>query len=213
MRYSYSTGQRRVLLNYPGWIGNIGLTSDGMSFAGTSLYGQSPAGETVPYSLLKRMALESKNVGEFLNGIEGLTFENGCFVIGDKTGQTVCIECVAGKQNRRDVSGMAFAHANSILSNELKGLEDKVLGSPSSPTRQKQMQHQLDEQRGAISVDGLKKMMADHTEYPRSVCLHSHDGEPHHTTAAFIANLSDLAIDIAIGNPCEADFVRFVLPD
>lgn len=212
MRYAYDSGRRMVVLNYPGWIGNIGLTSDGMSLAGNSLYGQSPGNETVPYSLLKRLMLEKSSVREVLEQIDGLSFENGNFVLGDASGHLVNIESVAGRLGIRDVSAGAFGHANSILSGALKPLENETLGSPSSPTRQRNIQRQLDLHAGELSVDVLRTILKNHDDYPSSLCLHSHDGEPHHTTAAFAADLTHLTIDIAIGNPCGNPFIRYALP-
>ena len=115
MRIVYGTGREMVVLNYPGWIGNLSLTSDGMCFTENSLYGARPGQRTTPGSFLKRLIMERSSVQEVLNTVRGMSFENGCYTIADRSGHVVCLECVSGKVGLRDISGRAAGHANSVL--------------------------------------------------------------------------------------------------
>lgn len=209
MRLNYRDGHRAVLLNYPGWIANIGITAGGLASTANSLYARQPAAETAPVSLLRRLVMEKDSVAEVLKAIRGLAFDNGCATIGDASGRVVCLECVDGRINTRDVSGRAFCHANSVLCEEFQALEDAVLGSPSSPLRQTNLQRLLASKRGSITVDDLKRFTADHTHFPLSVCRHRSEEDPLWTTAAFVADLTGRALHIAIGNPCVARFETY----
>jgi isopenicillin-N N-acyltransferase-like protein len=212
MKLHYDDGLRVVTLNYPGWIAHAGISSNGLANTGNSLYAAPPDEETVPFSLLKRLVMEKNSTQEVLRSVAGLHFENCCVIIGDAAGAGICIEYVAGRQSTRDVSGEAFGHANSVLDPELKPLEDNAHDlcgdSASSPFRQKRIQHFLDEARGDLNVDRLKTFVADHEEYPHSICRHGECGDSS-TTAAFIADLDAAALHVCIGNPCIAPFTEY----
>lgn len=210
-RIAYDSGQRVIGLNYAGWFTHLALTSDGLALVGNALYAASPRGETAPFSLLKRLVVEKQSVQEVLDGIRGLVFENSCVQIGDATGHLVCIENVAGHQQVRDVSGRAFGHANSVLSARLRKYEDRILGSPSSPLRQKNVQRLLDSHVGRLSPKIARRILADHTDFPLSICRHRSAQDPIVTTAAFLANLTDREVEIAIGHPCVAPFQKYTM--
>ena len=209
MELTREDGHGSILLNYPGWAANIGLTSRGMSFTGNSLSARPPGHETTPISFLRRLILERETVDEVLAHIDGLSFDNGCTLIADRTGRAVCLESVAGQLDIRDISGQAFAHANSIQSDSLRPLEDAILGSPSSPLRQANLQRLLDDRAGSITVDDATRFLSDHTDFPLSVCRHKSKQDPLWTTAAFVADLTVGEIHIAIGHPCAAPFQRY----
>lgn len=211
MRFEYSDGRSLLVLNYAGWIANMALTSDGMALTGNSLYAPETEEETVPYSFLKRLVMEKSSVDEVLQIISGMRFGNGCFMIGDASGKAVCLESVAGCLDVRDVSSQTFGHANSILAEKLKQLEDPWTRLPSSPPRQRNVQRLLDEKAGEITVEDLKRVAADHTDYPFSICRHPDEADPLSTSAAVIMDLTDREMHIALGKPCQSEFASFKL--
>lgn len=211
MRLAYDSGRRMILLNYPGWIANIGLTSDGVAFTGNALFGRSYPGETLPGSLFKRIILEKRSVREILAALPRLPLPlgNGCIMIGDSTGHLVCLEFVAGRVNIRDVSDQAFGHANSITCAEFKAFAPAKPVSRSSPVRQRNVQRELDAVSGRVTMTKVKRIFADHTDFPLSICHHRYQAGEVGTTASYLANLTDLEMDIAIGNPCVAPYRRY----
>jgi len=209
MRLAYDSGERMILLNYAGWIGNIGMTSHGMSFTGNSIYAQEPSEQSYPFSLLKRMILEKRSVQELLDSMPKLPLENGSLLIGDSTGHLVSLESAGGRTVVQDISNRAFGHANSLLCGEIKDRELPALVSACSPVRQQTVDRSLNARRGALNVDDIQTIFADHTNFPLSICRHPLEDNATSTTASFIANLTDLEIDIAIGNPCTAEFRRY----
>lgn len=211
MRIRYSSGRSMVLLNYPGWIANTGLTSDGVAFAGFSLNADEPQKPIAPGSLLKRLVLEKRSTAEVLDGITGLSFPNGGFLVGDRSGHMVCIEALGGRVAIRDVSGKAFGHCNGVLTSELKPLETESDQHLSSVMRQTRIDKIFAEQTGRISISSLREVFRDHLGFPLSICRHPGALDKLYTGAAFVANLTDLEIDIAIGHPCKAPFVRYRL--
>jgi isopenicillin-N N-acyltransferase-like protein len=212
LRLAYASGRKMIVLNYPGWIANLCLTSDGLTFTGNSLSARASAGDTAPGSLLKRLVMTKPSVQAVLEAIRGMRFENGCFLIGDRSGHVVCLECVAGFVDIRDVSGQAYGHANSLLAPELKRYETAAAARSSSPLRQKNVEALLRARSGALTVDAMKAILRDHAGFPLSICRHPSPDESGTTTAAFIADLRETRMNIAIGNPCVAPFREYSLP-
>lgn len=211
LRIAYASGRRMIVLNYPGWIANLCLTSDGMSFTGNSLYAAAPDRATVPASFLKRLVMEKRSTAEFLDAMKGLVSTNGCYLVGDRSGHMISMEMVAGRASIRDVSGQAFGHANDILHSDVKKFE--AAGKPaSSLLRQKNIQRILRGQAGRISVASLQHAFSNHEDYPLSICRHPSPLDPTTTNASFIADLRALEMHIAIGNPCIAPYVKYELP-
>jgi isopenicillin-N N-acyltransferase like protein len=211
MRIAYSSGRRMIVLNYPGWIANICLTSDGLSFTGNSLYGDAPAKSSAPGSFLKRLVMEKRSTQEVLDGAKGMVFENGCYLIGDRTGHMVCLEVIGGRIAMRDVSGRAFGHTNDVLCREVKQYE-RQSESASSPLRQASIDRILRANAGRISVASLQQAFRNHQDYPLSICRHPSPRDTATTNASFIADLRALEMHIAIGNPCVAPYVKYELP-
>jgi isopenicillin-N N-acyltransferase-like protein len=208
-RLAYTDSHACILLNYPGWLTHMGLSAQGLACTGNSLSARQPSVETNPITFLRRLAMEKDSVDDVLAVVGGMSFDNGCTMLGDATGRLVCIETVAGKTDIRDVSGQAFCHANSVLCDELQMYERAELEFPSSPLRQKNMQRLLNAKRGSITVDDLKRFTTDHTNFPLSICRHRSECDPSWTTAAFVADLTGRALHVAIGNPCVAPFKKY----
>lgn len=212
MRIAYASGRRMVVLNYPGWIANMCLTSDELSFTGNSLFATGPQGRTMPGSFLKRLILEKRSIAEVLDAIRGMQFENGCILMAEASGRAVCLELAAGRREVRDVSGEAFGHANEILTPGLKRYESAKARSTSSPVRQANVDRLLRAEAGGITAASLQRIFRDHEGFPLSICRHPDPRDPSTTNAAFVADLKRREMHIAIGNPCVAPFQRYVLP-
>jgi isopenicillin-N N-acyltransferase-like protein len=214
MHLHYDDGQSVLSLNYPGWLAHIGISSNGLASTGNSLYATPPAEDTVPFSLLKRLILEKKTVPEVLAATAPLRFENACLLIGSSNGEGVCIEYVAGRRSLRDISQQEFGHANSILDPKLQIFEvapkHETGDMASSSYRQKNIQRLLEEEHGNLDAEVLQRIVADHGDYPHSICRHGATGQSQ-TTSAFIADLTDRKVHLCIGNPCVAPFREYSL--
>jgi isopenicillin-N N-acyltransferase-like protein len=209
MRMRYRGGPVRIMLNYPGWIGNLCLSSDGLCFTGNSLYAPAPGRGSMPLSLLKRILMERGSVRGALDETRDMVFANGCFLIAGADGQAVCVEIAGGRREVRDVSGAAFGHANSILLEPLKRMEQNQ--SASSPARQKRVDQMLRERSGALTAADFQAIFSDHGGFPLSICQHPEPPKNSGTNASFVADLAARCMHIAIGNPCVGGYVRYAL--
>ncbi len=61
---------------------------------------------------------------------------------------------------------------------------------------------------GKVTVDRLKEILADHVNYPESICRH---GASVKSTFSIILNLNTLTMLLAKGNPCEVKYNEYRL--
>ncbi len=209
MRRSYDDGLTVLTLNYPGWIANIGLNSHGVGCTGNSLYARPADLDTVPYSLMRYLIAEAASVHAIRRAIDELPMENGCMTIADAAGDAICVESVAGRRDCRNIAGLAFGHANTVLCPELAAQQNDAQVTVSSHCRQRNMQRLLDAGRGRLDVAAMRSILTDHSDYPRSICLHPVPGSDIVTTAALVCDCTAATVDIVIGQPCRSAFVRY----
>lgn len=210
MRRTYDDGVAVLTLNYPGWIANIGMNSHGVACTGNSLYAKPANNDTVPFSLVRYLIAQAESVTRVQQQIERLPMENSCIMIADDHDRAICIENVAGQRDCRDISGEAFGHANSILCPQLASQQELPLSNTTSASRQMNIDRLLNMWRGSLNEALLQAMARDHTDHPKSICLHSTGDQPG-TTAAMIADCTARSVSIAIGHPCRHPFQQYSL--
>jgi len=211
MHFNYSDGLELILLNYPGWIANVGITSNGIGFTGNALYSRQPPAEFVPCSLLLRAILESSSSAEILQYVEAEPWQDGCLQIGTRSDNAYCVEFLSGRAFIRGITDTSNGHANSILTPEMQHLDCSDKGLPCSQKRQETITQLLEKSPQKPGPDLIRMMLSDHRNSPESICHHAQSAQATRTTAAFYANLSLGWMDVAIGYPCVTPFVRHQL--
>jgi isopenicillin-N N-acyltransferase-like protein len=114
---------------------------------------------------------------------------------------------MAGKQ--------ALAHANHYLSPLFMG-QDTLKGRfPCSFPRLHRMSARLDEEQGRLSRELLWDILADHVNFPDSVCNHEDPRDAvwsrYCTVYGLFIDLAGRALWVSQGNPCEKNWIRFGL--
>lgn len=208
MVLGYGSGLRAVALGYPGWIGNMSLSSHGLAWTGNSLYAAEPSGTVHPASLLKRIFLESATVAEALERSKGLRFGNSCFGIADRSGRAVFLEWVGGECDLIEVRDGLFGHANGILG-RFRNRDRSSVESPGSASRQRRIDSLLSGMNGKVTVGHLETCFRDHHDSPYSICSHTSSQGIFPTTAGYIADLAKLEFHVVVGPPCLGKFRTF----
>lgn len=98
-----------------------------------------------------------------------------------------------------------LAHANHFVSPELAHLDrdDDLLNSR---LRQNRVERLVDASWGTSSVASIKRILADHSNFPRSVCKH-HAPESdldYGTIGSVVIDVTDRLLWACAGNPCRA---------
>jgi len=204
-RHERADGTRLLVLNYAGWVGNIFLSSHGLSIGGNSLYGpQSP--DALPFSILKRIAMDSTSLDEIESRAAGHVWTNGCKSVMDRDGAILCFESLNGVTRVLRVAGGPWAHTNHVLDDDLRACEDHEGQHLCTFDRYNRAMALLRDQSGSPAVAGMIRIMSDHEGQPRPICRHGVFQPDQWTTAAFVADPRQQVMHIAIGNPCTAPF-------
>ncbi len=212
MRLDYLDGPEVILLNYPGWIANLGLTSRGIAFTGNARYATAGGRAGLPLSLLKKAILEARSLPDLEPLMERDAWQDGALLMADRKGYALCVEFIHGKGNLVRPGAGVFAHTNTILEPAARGADLSATASPSAASRLRAAHAFLERTSPEHDTESLRRLARDHSGWPGSICLHSeaHPGESA-TTAAMIADLERGRIEIAVGQPCGATFVPYDL--
>jgi isopenicillin-N N-acyltransferase-like protein len=107
-----------------------------------------------------------------------------------------------------------LAHANHFQSTRFMfrdaGLADD---GADSLVRQHRGERAMEEARGALSVDAVQQALRDHFDLPSSVCSHPKPGtdpiEDYATISSVVMDLTEGAMWVTAGTPCEAPYERY----
>jgi hypothetical protein len=223
-----------IVGNYAGWVGNWGIFGhkggETTSFSGTSLYPGpdcvseavvlASGGVDVPFSVMKRLFMESQTVEAALTAIvdRKLTFGACGQLVADTTGAAFNLEVANGELEVVSLTGRkAHGRANTVQTPRWQAADQccKFELSVCSNAREARIQALLreNEQGDRYTPEVLQRFCSDRegSEVKRSICrTREKQGDPW-TNAAFVADLANGAIDICIGSPLDQPWIRYTL--
>ena len=108
-----------------------------------------------------------------------------------------------------------LVHTNHFISAGAKTIDrGKVPWGGRSRFRLKQVRALLEPRIGQLSLEDIKNALADHTQYPNSVCSHrTEDGDVGGTLNSYWMDLTEGIFCIANGPPCTTPFTEIPLRD
>ncbi len=200
-----ATAPAFVAFTYAGYLLHQGLNAAGLGSVGNALYARD-ARVGIPKLLLYRRALIQRTLEEAIRSVTDPArgFGNN-HLFANAEGDIYDVE-VSGNCSALLHAGNGFlAHANHFVSPELAHLDrdDDLLNSR---LRQNRVERLAEVQWGALSVDVVKGILADHSHYPRSVCKH-HAPESdlnYGTIGSVVIDVTDRMLWACAGNPCRA---------
>jgi isopenicillin-N N-acyltransferase like protein len=140
-----------------------------------------------------------------LDVIAAATPVGGCaYLLCDAIGALRLVE-LAAEEPRPVVlpSRSPMAHTNHGHSDNIARWEDTDLRAgvyPSTHTRLDRAQALLDER--PVDVERIRAVLADHQQYPLSICRHPSPAEPTTTAASVVFDCASRTAMITLGNPC-----------
>ncbi len=196
-----------------GLLGYPGMNSHGLVLCLNMLVSE---GWTygLPSILLMRAMLEQPSVHK----AEGLLAawprsSSRNYLLADASGEAVDFECLVNSYKRLLPQDGILAHANNFCDPEFAA-SDRLEDLPDSAVRCERMYQLLKEAPRPLTVETLKEILADHANYPASICRHR-SGKPEKlpikTNASFVAEPSSRTMHIAHGNPCQASWTTYSL--
>ncbi len=188
-------------------VGGVGISA-GFNAAGIALSGNqvdcNDLRPGVPRLLMVRAILAARRLGEAMRVCllpqRASNYNN---VIADAHGEVYSMEGSATDCEPIYIEGDILAHANHYVSSPMRRFEADRSAIADSVIRHNRAIRLLRENHGRLSPELFKRLLADHANYPASICRHGED-----TTTAFsmILDLTELRAWIGRGRPCETTF-------
>lgn len=214
-------GKPAVLMwTFGGQLGYHGLNSAGVAHFANAL-GGGPAWKLgLPHYPVKRMMLEQQSVADVLALLRRAPVcSSGNYVLCDGAGKIADIELTAeGFATIESPPEGFIAHSNHFLCQPHACAANDAVSVPDSFPRLERMRALLAGRYGAITVDDMKRFLADHEGRPTSICRHPHAGPDHpsvsargKTAASLIAEPARGLLHVSRGNPCTARFETYRL--
>lgn len=212
-----------LILTYTlaGLLALVGINSKGLGLFMNILITSEKLGKGLPTYFILRRILEKERVNDALSSIvtqKRATAFN--YVLTNGEGDLYCVESLVDEYEFMwDDEGM-FVHTNHILTGRLKDKDAYVKISQNVETltrfrrAQKLLRNTLRE-KGRIGVEDVKRILADHANYPDSICRHPNEEYPvetrFKTLAAIIAKQGEDKMLINSGNPCLNTYKQYAL--
>jgi len=194
-----------IMFTFPGQIGYAGLNEYGISNFANALYNYQPQ-TGLPHYILKRKILEQKTLKDCKNILNTISLSEAGNVLISDSNEYIDYEFYNKERYSYESDDNNFLiHTNHYLTNELKKFEDGTL--PDSPIRLKRMIELTKNTYGYITIDSLKNMLADHDNYPASICRHGADNMD--SISGYIADPKNKTFHVRKGFGCEMNWKSY----
>ena len=157
--------------------------------------------------------MRQRNIGNALGilcqAARGMEYYNLASSEGDIIGFESTFDDYNVIQPERDM----LVHSNHYLTERFKKGDLAGQNDPDSYIRIQRIRRLMELNYGQLTPELMMKILADHNNYPESICRHVDKTKPHHslTKASVIMVPAEGTMFIACGNPCKNEFVEYKL--
>jgi isopenicillin-N N-acyltransferase like protein len=194
-----------------GLLAKAGLNAAGLGLVTNALVTEADVGDPgLPYHVLLRAILDCATVTEALEVLQaGPRSSSANYLIAHASGAALDIEAAPGDFTRLyplyPDQGVLL-HTNHFQAPGLDPVDVSLWAMPSSPVRLQRLRAGT-EGTAPLTPDRLRALLADHADYPHSICSHpdpaDHPLEQGATIASLLMDPDAGQVWLAAGNPCE----------
>ena len=195
-----------------GLLAKTGMNAADLGLVTNTLVTDTDVGEPgLPYHVLLRAVLDCATVTEALEALQaGPRSSSANYLIAHASGSALDIEAAPGDFTRLyplfPEDGV-LRHTNHFLA-DIHPADLALWAMPSSVIRLQRLRAAGT----ARTLDDFRPVLADHADYPHSICAHpdpaDHPCERGATIASVLMDLTAKHIWLAAGNPCQAPYER-----
>jgi isopenicillin-N N-acyltransferase-like protein len=203
-----------------GGLGLIGFNSAGISLNLNLLRNKdslTPQGE-VPSHIILRKVLNSESVGEAIGTIASAGRRSAKnYLLASGQGDIVDVEVTLNDIDVHFGQRGIITHANCFKSDRFKQADMAPVLSPDSYIRYPRLLQLMEDHYGNLTADVMKQLLEDHNNRPDSICRHPNPGNPlpigrmMKTLVSIISCPEEQKAYIALGNPCENEYLEYKL--
>lgn len=202
----------------PGCLTLAGINSAGISINMNLLRNTTslePAGG-VPTHVILRKLFMSETLGEVIAAIasaEGRCPKN--YLVTSSGEGILDIETTTNDMDIQFPEREMLTHANYFKAERFRSTDLAPSLVPDAYIRSNRLFRLMEEHYGNITVEVMKRLLQDHSNYPNSVCRHRDANAPFPygrimKTLISIINLpEEKKVYIAVGNPCKNEYIEY----
>jgi isopenicillin-N N-acyltransferase-like protein len=201
---------------YGGLLPNVGFNAAGVAQCINSVYPDDVRLGT-PRLFIGRHVLTAPRLGLALErALHPRRAAGYNHVLADDSGELYNLETTATKFDLLYAHDGCLTHANNYLSDRLRDHEtepNELIGSHIRTNRSRRLARQM-MACGLITIDDIKRIMADHVNQPYSICAHAEDvplRDQSVTISSYVIDLQARTLWYSYGNPCQGEFVPVTL--
>jgi isopenicillin-N N-acyltransferase like protein len=196
-----------VAFSYAGLLLHQGINAAGLGSVGNALYA-SDARPGIPKLFLYRRALRERTIeGAIRAATHPARAWGNNHLFANAEGDVYDVEVSANEWALLHAGNRFLAHANHFVSPELRRLDaDQDLLN--SRLRLARVERLVEGAWGRIDLAALQEIMADHSNYPKSVCKH-HAPESeldYGTIGSVVIDVTARVVRVCAGNPCRGEW-------
>jgi len=206
-----------LAVSYGGLLPNIGFNAAGIAQCCDTVYA-TDVRLGIPRTIVARHVLAATNLDQAAQAALHPQRAAGYnHLLASADGDIVNLEASATRHESLPASGGLAAHTNHYVSPAMTVVEEDPQARVHSRARLDRARRRLDRLHGTIDAAGLASVLADHDDFPYSICSHVLN-EPSPldnqvTIASLVMDLTRRTMLAGWGNPCQATFAEFALPD
>jgi isopenicillin-N N-acyltransferase-like protein len=195
-----------------GLLAKAGLNSAGLGLVTNALVTDADTGAPgLPYHVLLRAILDCTTVTEALKVLQaGMRSSSANYLIAHASGAALDVEAAPGDFTRlypQLPEDGVLLHTNHFLSPRLHPVDVSLWAMPDSAVRWQRLHAGAT---GSATLDDFRALLADHADYPYSICSHpgpgEHPLEQGATIASVLMDLTARRLWVAAGNPCQTPY-------
>jgi isopenicillin-N N-acyltransferase-like protein len=205
-----------------GLLAKAGMNSSGLGLCTNALVCGADRGEPgIPYHVVLRAILDAETMSDALIALQqGIRSSSATYMIGHTDGLAVTVEAVPGDHTQLHLlfaEDGVLLHTNHFLAGIGAAARDvSPWAFPDSPFRLDRMRRVVRDA-PAFSVELAERLLADHANYPNSICCHPDarydPAERWATVASLVMELDARVLHLASGQPCSVPFARLDYSD
>jgi isopenicillin-N N-acyltransferase-like protein len=172
----------------------------------------------VPSHIILRKVLTSENISEAVGVIASAGRRSAKnYLLASYQGDIVNLEVTLDDLDVHYPERGILTHANCFKTDRFKSADLAPMYWPDSYIRGQRLFQLMDNHYGHLSVDVMKQLLQDHNNHPNSICRHRDPKAPlpmsrmMKTLLSLISCPKERKAYIALGNPCENEYIEYQL--
>ncbi|WP_163337311.1 C45 family peptidase [Desulfopila sp. IMCC35008] len=219
LRIEWPTGVKQLSLSMAGiWEYSLSSHSSASPYGVAATLTATPD-ETldvpkVPISCIMNKASRQVSLEEAISVFKGEELNIASFLLANGKGVIEGIELGLNSFEILKPEREMLVHANHYVSERYKVKDIFLQFVPDSPLRYERLKELIATDYGKLTPQHVMKYFSDHSNFPKGICAHvdpESDLPPSATLASVIMIPRQKLMYIAVGNPCENDYIRYSL--